>query len=99
MASTIENKVDLLIGVVQNLKTEIESLKGAKVPSARWVSTAELGNLVGIKGRTITNWCKQGKFPPEVLRKKMKGKQYHYRLDSDRAVSIAEKIMFGEHVS
>ncbi len=96
MASTIENKVDLLIGVVQNLKTEIESLKGAKVPSARWVSTTELGNFVGIKGRTITNWCKQGKFPQEVIRRKMRGQQYHYKLDSERAVAIAEKLMFGE---
>ena len=96
MSSTIESKVDLLIGVVQNLSADVKALKGAKVPSARWVSTTELGNLVGIKGRTITNWCKQGKFPQEVIRRKMRGQQYHYKLDSERAVAIAEKLMFGE---
>ena len=93
MTSTLEKKVDLLVGLMQDLREEMAKLKGrtSKDPSSKWISSTQLAEIVGLKPRTITKWIAQGVFPEDILRRKTHGASFHWRLNSEKAIEIAEQ--------
>ena len=50
---TVNKKLDLLIGVLQDLAEKVNGYAGVKPPVRKWVSSAELAVLFGCSQRTI----------------------------------------------
>ncbi len=84
MTSNLEQKVDLLIGVVQHLTEKVNGYGGVKPPVHKWVSSAELAKMLGMSQRSILNLVHQGKFPDEMIKAKKRGKYNIYKFDSEK---------------
>ena len=91
----LEAKIDRLGGEFQDLKAEVEQ-SGLKLPVETWISTADLGERVGVTDRTIVKWIKEGRFPESVVRKKTRGASFYYRLRSAAAIKIADRCISGD---
>lgn len=91
--SSLEMKVDLLLGLFQDMKEQ----KSSPAPlSKRWLSTSDVGVSVGRSARTISNWVQQGRFPEELIKKVRRGSGYVIRLDGQDALDAAQQILLGE---
>ena len=91
--TSLEAKVDLLFGIVHDLRVQA----GSETPSPKqWLSTAEVGQHVGRSPRTIANWVEQGKFPEEWIRRVKRGDSHFIRLKGQPAIKTAEQILIGE---
>ncbi|QNI58172.1 hypothetical protein SynBIOSU31_01295 [Synechococcus sp. BIOS-U3-1] len=91
--TSLEAKVDLLLGLVHDLREQA----GSETPSSRqWFSTAEVGQHVGRSARTIANWVQKGRFPEELIRRVKRGDSHVIRLKGQAAKKAAERIFIGE---
>ena len=91
--TSLEAKVDLLLGLVHDLRQQAS----IETPSPKqWLSTAEVGHHVGRSARTIANWVQQGRFPSELIRRVKRGDSHVIRLKGQAAISAAEQILIGE---
>jgi len=88
--NTIESKVDLLIGVVQDLKTKIEESAGLRPPVHKWITSNELARLLGMSQRSVLNLVHQGRFPEEFLRRQKRGKYEIFKFNAEKIISLVE---------
>jgi hypothetical protein len=91
--TSLERKVDLLLGLVSDLRKQTSSPEPLK---KRWLSTADVGSHVGRSARTIANWVQQGRFPSHVIKKVKRGNSYVIRLDGQDALAAAQQIVVGD---
>ena len=96
MKTTLDQKVDLLIGVVQDLTEKIKDLHSNQKPIHNWLSSKELGQSVGVTDKCIIKWVKAGLIPSNCYSKKSRGRYYIYKFDARKALPIAEKLRTGE---
>ena len=94
--TTLEQKVDLLIGVVQSLDEKIKDLHANQKPTQKYLTSKELGLAVGVSDKCIIKWVKAGLIPSNCYSKIPRGKYYIYRFESRKALPIAEKLRTGE---
>jgi hypothetical protein len=94
--TTLEQKVDLLIGVVQSLDEKIKDLHANQKPTQKYLTSKELGLAVGVSDKCIIKWVKAGLIPSNCYSKIPRGKYYIYRFESRLALPIAEKLRTGE---
>ena len=91
--TSLEAKVDLLLGLVHDLREQA----GSVTPSPKqWLSTAEVGQHVGRSARTIASWVKQERFPEQLIRRVKRGDSHVIRLKGEAATRAAEQILIGE---
>ena len=90
--SNLEQKVDLLIGVITDLKSKVDGYSGIAPPTHKWISSAELAKMLGMSQRSILNLVHQGKFPDEMVRTRKRGKYNIYKFDG-----VKVKRHFEEH--
>ena len=88
---TVNKKLDLLIGVLQDLAEKVNGYAGVKPPVHKWVSSAELAVLLGYSQRTILDMVHQNKFKEEWVQKKKRGKYNIYRFDAELILPFAYK--------
>jgi len=88
----MEVKMDLLIGVVQDLKEEVKIIRGTQKPSRTWLSTRELADSVGVTDKCILKWVHKKLIPSDCYSKKKRGKYFIYRFHTHLAMPIAEKL-------
>ena len=91
--TSLEMKVDLLLGLFQDLKEKKSSPDPLR---KRWLSTSDVGAHIGRSARTIANWVQQGRFPEELIKKVKRGSGYVIRLDGQDALDAAQRILLGE---
>ena len=96
MKTTLDQKVDLLIGVIQDLTEKIKDLHANQKPTHNWLSSKELGQSVGVTDKCIIKWVKAGLIPSNCYSKKSRGRYYIYKFDARKALPIAEKLRTGE---
>ena len=92
--STLENKIDLLLSLHQDQNKRLKALEerigpNRKEKDKKWISCSELGKVVGLQGRTIQKYVLRGLFPEEIVRKKVTGKTYQYRIEAERGIELA----------
>ena len=73
-----------------------EKIEPGVAKFSKYVSCSQLGQMVGLQGRTITKYINRGKFPKEILKKKSCGQNYQWRIDKEKGLEILEKISLGE---
>ena len=93
--STLENKIDLLLSLHQDQNKRLKALEeridpNRKEKEKKWISCSELGKVVGLQGRTIQKYVLRGLFPEEIVRKKVTGKTYQYRIQADKGIELAQ---------
>ena len=91
--TSLEAKVDLLLGLVHDLREQSSCSAPQK---RRWLSTSDVGKHVGRSPRTIANWVQQDRFPTDLIKKVKRGDSYVIRLDGQGALDAAEQILIGE---
>ena len=96
MKTTLEHKVDLLIGVIQDLNVRVKDLQANQKPTHNWLSNKELAVAIGVSDKCIIKWVKANLIPSNCYSKIPRGKYYIYRFDSRKAIPIAEKLRTGE---
>jgi len=96
MKTTLEQKVDLLIGVVQDLNEKVKDLHSNQKPSHAWLSSKELANCIGVGDKCIIKWVKNNRLPKDCYTKKPRGNYFIYRFSARKAIPIAEKLRIGE---
>ena len=96
MNTTLEHKVDLLIGVIQDLNVRVKDLQANQKPTHNWLSSKELAVAIGVSDKCIIKWVKANLIPSNCYSKIPRGKYYIYRFDSRKAIPIAEKLRTGE---
>ena len=74
--NTLERKIDLLIGVVQDLAEKVNCYRGVNPQFHKWVRPAELAVLLGYSQRIILDMVHQNKFKEEWVQKKKRVKYY-----------------------
>ncbi len=94
--STLEQKVDLLIGVIQDLNEKVKDLHDNQKPTRKHLTSKELGLAIGVSDKCIIKWVKAGLIPSNCYSKIPRGKYYIYRFESRKALPIAEKLRTGE---
>ena len=95
MSSTLESKIDLLLSLHHDQNSRLKALENKIDPhrksrDKKWISCSELGQVVGLKGRTIQKYILRGLFPEEIVRKKVTGKTYQYRIQADKGIELAQ---------
>ena len=96
MKTTLEQKVDLLIGVVQDLNEKVKDLHSNQKPPHDWLSSKELANCIGVGDKCIIKWAKNNLLPKDCYTKKRRGNYFIYRFNARKAIPIAEKLLTGE---
>ena len=100
MSSSLEHKLDLLLSLVHDHGARLRRLEEKIEPGvakfSKYVSCSQLGQMVGLQGRTITKYINRGKFPKEILKKKSCGQNYQWRIDKEKGLEILEKISLWE---
>ena len=91
--TSLEAKVDLLLGLVHDLREQSSCSAPQK---RRWLSTSDVGKHVGRSPRTIANWVQQDRFPTDLIKKVKRWDSYVIRLDGQGALDTAEQILIGE---
>ena len=94
--STLEQKVDLLIGLFQDLNEKVKDLHANQKPSQKYLTSKELGLAVGVSDKCIIKWVKADLIPSNCYSKIPRGKYFIYRFDARKAIPIAEKLRTGE---
>ena len=89
--NNLERKIDLLIGVIQDLSEKVNGYGGMKPPIHRWVSSAELAVLFGCSQRTILNLHHENKFPEGSVQTRKRGKYNVHRFDTEKILPHTEK--------
>ena len=91
--TSLEAKVDLLFGFVQDLRQQASNEK----PFAKQLlATTEVGQHVGRSARTIANWVQQGRFHEVLIRRVKRGDGHVIWLKGQAEFSAAEQILIGE---
>ncbi len=96
MKTTLEHKVDLLIGVIQDLNVRVKDLQSNQKPTHNWLSSKELAVAIGVSDKCIIKWVKANLIPSNCYSKIPRGKYHIYKFDSRKAIPIAEKLRTGE---
>lgn len=96
LTTSLERKVDLLLGVMQDMRAQLKCSPPIRQPSGEWISTTELANLCDCSQQLIQKWIRCERFPHDVVRKKQRGKQWRYLLSSEKALPIAMHFLVGE---
>ena len=91
--STLENKIDLLLSLTHDYNTRLKRLETKIDPHAKnrektWISCSEMGKRVGLQGRTIQKYINRGLFPTELLKKKITGTTYQWRIQADKGIEL-----------
>ena len=94
--STLEQKVDLLIGLFQDLNEKVKDLHANQKPSQKYLTSKELGLAVGVSDKCIIKWVKADLIPSNCYSKIPRGNYFIYRFESRKALPIAEKLRTGE---
>jgi len=94
--STLEQKVDLLLGLFQDLNEKVKDLHANQKPTQKYLTSKELGLAVGVSDKCIIKWVKADLIPSSCYSKIPRGKYYIYRFESRKALPIAEKLRTGE---
>jgi len=94
--STLEQKVDLLLGLFQDLNEKVKDLHANQKPTQKYLTSKELGLAVGVSDKCIIKWVKADLIPSNCYSKIPRGKYYIYRFESRLALPIAEKLRTGE---
>ena len=89
---TVNRKLDLLIGVTQDLAEKVNGYGGVKPPVHKWVSSAELAVLLGYSQKTILLMVHQNKFKEEWVIKRKRGKYNIYRFDAEQILPFADNF-------
>jgi len=53
-----------------------------------WISCSEMGKRVGLQGRTIQKYINRGLFPTEILKKKITGTTYQWRIQAEKGIEL-----------
>ena len=94
--STLEQKVDLLLGLFQDLNEKVKDLHANQKPTQKYLTSKQLAVSVGVSDKYIIKWVKAGLIPSNCYSKIPRGKYYIYRFESRKALPIAEKLRTGE---
>ena len=94
--SLLEQKVDLLIGVIQDLNEKVKDLHSNQKPTQKYLTSKQLAVSVGVSDKCIIKWVKADLIPSNCYSKIPRGKYYIYRFDSRKALPIVEKLRTGE---
>ena len=91
--STLENKIDLLLSLTQDHNARLNCLETKIDPHTKsrektWISCSEMGKRVGLQGRTIQKYINRGLFPTELLKKKITGTTYQWRIQADKGIEL-----------
>ena len=91
--STLENKIDLLLSLTHDYNARLKRLETKIDPHAKnrektWISCSEMGKRVGLQGRTIQKYINRGLFPTELLKKKITGTTYQWRIQADKGIEL-----------
>ena len=91
--STLENKIDLLLSLTQDHNARLNRLETKIDPHTKnrektWISCSEMGKRVGLQGRTIQKYINRGLFPTELLKKKITGTTYQWRIQADKGIEL-----------
>ena len=91
--STLENKIDLLLSLHQDHNARLKRLETKIDPHAKnrektWISCSEMGKRVGLQGRTIQKYINRGLFPTEILKKKITGTTYQWRIQAEKGIEL-----------
>lgn len=98
MTSTpVEYRLDRLVAEVQDLRHELkEAISHLPKPGTRWITSTQLGDVLGLTGRCISKWVAQGRFPESSYRKSRRGGRFVYLFDRETALEAAERIIAGD---
>ena len=88
--NTLESKIDLLIGVVQDLKATIDGYTGLRPPAHKWISSNELARLLGMSQRSVLNLVHQGCFPEKFIRRTTRGKYEIFKFNAEKIIRFVE---------
>ena len=93
MSTTLENKIDLLLSLTHDYNARLKRLETKIDPHAKnrektWISCSEMGKRVGLQGRTIQKYINRGLFPTELLKKKITGTTYQWRIQADKGIEL-----------
>ncbi len=91
--STLENKIDLLLSLTHDYNARLKRLETKIDPQAKnrektWISCSEMGKRVGLQGRTIQKYINRGLFPTEILKKKITGTTYQWRIQAEKGIEL-----------
>ena len=91
--STLENKIDLLLSLTQDHNARLNRLETKIDPHTKnrektWISCSEMGKRVGLQGRTIQKYINRGLFPTEILKKKITGTTYQWRIQAEKGIEL-----------
>ena len=91
--STLENKIDLLLSLTHDYNARLKRLETKIDPHTKnrektWISCSEMGKRVGLQGRTIQKYINRGLFPTELLKKKITGTTYQWRIQADKGIEL-----------
>ena len=96
MKTTLEQKMDLLLGLYQSLDEKVKEIHASQKPSHNWLSSKELAVSIGGTDKCIIKWVKADLIPSNCYSKIPRGKYFIYRFDARKAIPIAEKLRTGE---
>jgi len=96
LSSTLERKIDLILGVMQDMRAQMKTSVPNRQPSGEWISTTETAALCDCSPQLIQKWIRNGRFPREVVRRKQRGQQWRYLLRSEKALPLAMSFLVGE---
>jgi len=96
MKTTLDQKIDLLIGVIQDLNETVKDMQSKQPPTHNWLSSKELANCIGVGDKCIIKWVKAGLIPSNCYSKNPRGRYYIYKFDARKAIPVAEKLRTGE---
>ena len=96
MKTTLEQKMDLLLGLYQSLDEKVKEIHASQTPSHNWLSSKELAVSIGVTDKCIIKWVKANLIPSNCYSKIPRGKYFIYRFDARKAIPIAEKLRTGE---
>ena len=93
MSTTLENKIDLLLSLHQDHNARLKRLETKIDPHSqskekRWISCSEMGKRVGLQGRTIQKYINRGLFPTDILKKKITGTTYQWRIQAEKGIEL-----------
>ena len=88
--NTLKSKIDLLIGVVQDLKATIDGYTGLMPPAHKWISSNELARFIGMSQRSILNMVHQGSFPEEFIRRTKRGEYQIFKFNAEKIIRFVE---------
>jgi len=98
MSISLEAKVDLVLALLQEQSTKVNTLvkkSGLISDTPKWVTCGELAEITNTKSGTITNWIYKGKIPQSILKKKLRGKVYNWLINSSEGTKAIEAIKMG----